>query len=192
MDIHGIGGATPIVPVTQGPQPGRAPAAPVSRETQADNAGVSRGATDGARSSPPVNSPVVGKEEANAPYWQRESSRPSEEGQNVAARRQATEQAATERGDRPGQAPGEPDARDAEALRQFRESLEKSTREVNEFVKPYSNSLSFSVDEDSGKFVVKVVDKETKEVVKQIPSEEMLKLAQSLEQLKGLLIRQKA
>jgi len=40
--------------------------------------------------------------------------------------------------------------------------------------------------------VVKVVDLETKEVIRQIPSPEVLEIAKAVDQLQGLLIRQKA
>ena len=40
--------------------------------------------------------------------------------------------------------------------------------------------------------MVKVVDQSTKEVIRQIPSEEMLAIAKALDSLKGLLVRQTA
>jgi flagellar protein FlaG len=63
---------------------------------------------------------------------------------------------------------------------------------VNEFVKPFNNALNFSVDQESKTTVVKVIDQSTKEVIRQIPSEEMLALAKALDTMKGLLIQQKA
>ncbi|RZI42076.1 flagellar protein FlaG [Herbaspirillum sp. HC18] len=52
-------------------------------------------------------------------------------------------------------------------------------------------NLEFTVDEDSERTVVKVVDQKTKEVLRQIPSEEVLQLSKALDLSKGLLIRQK-
>ena len=54
------------------------------------------------------------------------------------------------------------------------------------------SSLEFSVDNDTNRIVVKVVDNETRELVKQIPMEEMLALAKAMNQLQGLLLRIKA
>jgi flagellar protein FlaG len=54
------------------------------------------------------------------------------------------------------------------------------------------SSLEFSVDTDTNKIVVKVVDNETRELVRQIPMEEMLALAKAMNQLQGLLLRTKA
>lgn len=70
--------------------------------------------------------------------------------------------------------------------------LEDVVKEVNDFIKPINNSLQFSIDDDTGTTVVKVIDSDTDEVIKQIPSEEMLALAKAIGQLKGLLVKQQA
>lgn len=54
------------------------------------------------------------------------------------------------------------------------------------------NSLSFSVDDSTGKTVVKVSDAQTGEMIRQIPSEELLEIARSLDKLQGMLLRQEA
>lgn len=79
---------------------------------------------------------------------------------------------------------------DAESWQEPR--LEDVVKDVNEFIKPINNSLQFSIDDDTGTTVVKVIDRETEEVIKQIPSEEMLALAKAIGQLKGLLVKQQA
>ncbi len=71
-------------------------------------------------------------------------------------------------------------------------SVQEVVKEVNEFVKPFNNSLQFSIDDDTGTTVVKVIDMETEKVIKQLPSEEMLALAKAIGQLKGLLVKQEA
>ena len=63
---------------------------------------------------------------------------------------------------------------------------------IQEFIRETSSDIEFSIDEDSVRTVVKVIDRETEEVIRQIPSQEMLDLAQALDKLQGLLIRQKA
>ena len=73
-----------------------------------------------------------------------------------------------------------------------RQNLQSSIDALNEFIKPQNTSLEFSIDDESGTVVVKVTDKETKEVIKQFPSEEALELAKALDKLKGLLVQQKA
>lgn len=46
-----------------------------------------------------------------------------------------------------------------------------------------SRSLEFSVDEHEGQTIVKVIDKENKDVIRQIPSEEFIKMAQRIDLL---------
>jgi flagellar protein FlaG len=46
--------------------------------------------------------------------------------------------------------------------------------------------------EDSGEAIVRVVDKETNQVVRQIPGQEMLAIRRALDRLQGILIRVKA
>lgn len=75
---------------------------------------------------------------------------------------------------------------------QEEEQLRDAADRTNEFVKGISQSLQFSVDKDTGKTVVKVIDRETDEVIRQIPPKEMLEIAKALDTLKGLIIREKA
>lgn len=73
-----------------------------------------------------------------------------------------------------------------------RQALEVATRKVQQFVETRASELQFSVDETSGARVVRVFDKSTKELIRQIPSQEMLDMASAIESLQGLLIKQKA
>ena len=70
--------------------------------------------------------------------------------------------------------------------------LKSAIDAANEFVKPINSAVQFSMDKESGSTVVKVLDTMTKEVIRQIPSEEMLAIAKALNQFQGLLIKQKA
>ena len=70
--------------------------------------------------------------------------------------------------------------------------LTEAVKTISKAVQEQSRDLEFSIDSDSNTVVVKVVDQGTKEVIRQIPSEEALELAKALEQGQGLLIRQKA
>ncbi len=72
------------------------------------------------------------------------------------------------------------------------QQLESAIRSVQQFVRPMSGSLEFSMDVSTGKTVIKVVDNSTNELIRQIPSEEMLEIARALDRLQGLLVHQKA
>lgn len=73
-----------------------------------------------------------------------------------------------------------------------RSELEEATKAVNEFVSPINSAIQFALDEDSGATVIKVIDIATKDVIRQIPSEEMLSIAKAIDKVKGLLVQQKA
>lgn len=70
--------------------------------------------------------------------------------------------------------------------------VETATKKLQGFVDTVRNDIQFSMDQDSGRSVVKVIDKQTKDVLMQFPSEEALGIAKSLDRLQGLLIKQKA
>ncbi|SBT04209.1 Flagellar protein FlaG protein [Candidatus Accumulibacter aalborgensis] len=73
-----------------------------------------------------------------------------------------------------------------------RAKLEAATQSVREFVEPINSNLEFSVDHDTGETVVKIIDRATKEVIRQMPSEEMLAVAKALDSIKGLFVKQTA
>lgn len=72
------------------------------------------------------------------------------------------------------------------------EEVRNAVEKVKEFVSPVTSDIQFSIDEDTDATVVKIIDRSTKEVIRQIPSQEMLEIAKALDRLQGLLIRQKA
>lgn len=63
------------------------------------------------------------------------------------------------------------------------EQIEAAVSKLSEFVQTNSRQLNFSVDEGSNKQVVKVTDAESGKVIRQIPSEEVLKLSERLQDL---------
>lgn len=69
--------------------------------------------------------------------------------------------------------------------------VEGAVERVSKFVAQTGAEISFSVDEESGLNVVKVIDKASKEVIRQIPSEEMVAIAAALDKLQGLFVRDK-
>jgi flagellar protein FlaG len=71
-------------------------------------------------------------------------------------------------------------------------AVRDAVKKLNETVAPALQTLQFEMDEDSDKLVVKVVDKESKEVIRQMPSEEALAFSKTIDKLQGLVIRQTA
>ncbi|AAZ28367.1 flagellar protein FlaG [Colwellia psychrerythraea] len=58
--------------------------------------------------------------------------------------------------------------------------LEKVAQQLQDFVGEMNRGLEFSVDKDSGRDVIKVIDKTSGDLVKQYPSEEVLTLVAKL------------
>lgn len=71
-------------------------------------------------------------------------------------------------------------------------SAEDAVKRLSSFVASTQSQISFSIDEASGIRVVKIMDTESNEVIRQFPSEEAIRIASALDQLQGLLIKDKA
>jgi flagellar protein FlaG len=70
--------------------------------------------------------------------------------------------------------------------------VKQALEQANNALKSISNNLEFSIDNSTGKTVVRVVDSSTQEVIRQYPSEEMLAIARALDRLQGMLLKEKA
>jgi flagellar protein FlaG len=71
-------------------------------------------------------------------------------------------------------------------------SLAAAVKKLNELVAPTLQNIEFSMDQESDRMVVKVVDTSTQKVLRQIPNEEVLAFSKTLGRLQGLVIRQTA
>jgi flagellar protein FlaG len=69
------------------------------------------------------------------------------------------------------------------------ETTRRVAEAMDRYVRSMQNELEIKVDDESGKIVVKVISNDTGEVIREIPSEEMLKLAAKMEEMAGLLLR---
>jgi len=73
-----------------------------------------------------------------------------------------------------------------------REQIEDAVATIQEFVQSVRRSINFAVDDGSGRVVVKVTDAGSGDVIRQIPSEEALKLAENLSEVRSLLFKAEA
>ncbi len=71
-------------------------------------------------------------------------------------------------------------------------SVEDAVKRISDFIAPTQSEISFSIDKVSGVQVVKIVDSQSNEVIRQFPSKEAIEIARALDKLQGLLIRDKA
>jgi flagellar protein FlaG len=102
---------------------------------------------------------------------------------------------ATARDNAPTQRPPSADGSAAEPVRQTPAAppaevhkIESVTRQIDSFLRSINRSLLFRLDESSGRMVVSICDAETGEVIRQVPGDEALRIAQNIEnRLSGML-----
>lgn len=70
--------------------------------------------------------------------------------------------------------------------------LKQMVEKANESLKLNNSDLQFEMDKESSEMIVKVIDRETKEVIRQFPSVEMIELAKSIEKMQGVLMSRTA
>ncbi|MVW76272.1 flagellar protein FlaG [Pseudomonas xionganensis] len=73
-----------------------------------------------------------------------------------------------------------------------REEVEAAVATIQDFVQSVRRSLNFSLEEGSGRVVVKVTDAGSGDIIRQIPSEEALQLAENLSEVRSLLFKAEA
>lgn len=84
-----------------------------------------------------------------------------------------------------------PVVRQSEAQREIKkDELVKPVQQINEVMNNYG--IHFEMNDEAGKMVIKVVSQETGELIRQIPNEEVLRIAQHLHEMSGLLVREEA
>lgn len=72
------------------------------------------------------------------------------------------------------------------------QEISAALQEIRNTIRPIASELSFSLEQDTGRMLVKIVDTETDEVIRQIPSEELLQISKALDKLQGLLLNNEA
>ncbi|MDU4252642.1 flagellar protein FlaG [Pseudomonas sp.] len=71
-------------------------------------------------------------------------------------------------------------------------ALDSAVSDIQSFVQGIRRNLNFSIDDATGEVVVKVIDAESGKVVRQMPSEEVLKLAARLDDVRSLMFETRA
>lgn len=85
-----------------------------------------------------------------------------------------------------------PQAAEEESTAVTREDVEAAVATIQDFVQSVRRNINFSLEEGSGRVVVKVTDEGSGDLIRQIPSEEALQMAENLEEVRSLLFNAKA
>ena len=80
----------------------------------------------------------------------------------------------------------------SQAAQPSQEVVAKTALQLESFVASMGRDLSFSVDSTTGYHVVRVTNPQTGEVVRQLPSAELLKIAETMQSTGSGLVNQKA
>ena len=75
---------------------------------------------------------------------------------------------------------------------ELKEAAETAMKDIQHFISSQASSVRISKDETSGHMVVQLVDPNSGEVIRTLPSEELLRLARSFEMLGNKMVHQVA
>lgn len=71
------------------------------------------------------------------------------------------------------------------------EDMKILSEEVNNNISLLNSKLKFSYDQETKFFYVSIIDKDTDEIIRQIPSEEMIQLAKNMKEFVGIIFDEK-
>ena len=70
--------------------------------------------------------------------------------------------------------------------------VQQAVEEIQQTMEKLAQNLQFSIDKDTGITVITVLDSQTQEVIRQIPTEEAVSIARTLDKVQGLLFNDQA
>jgi flagellar protein FlaG len=82
------------------------------------------------------------------------------------------------------------DVKDAEAEKFSAGKLQQALQEINNVLAGFSISVQFQIDPDYKELIVKVVDRASGELIRQMPSADVVRMSKAMDDLKGLLFAQ--
>jgi flagellar protein FlaG len=79
-----------------------------------------------------------------------------------------------------------------ESSQELRDAADTAMKDIQHFISSQARSVRISKDETSGHMIVQLLDPGTGEVIRTLPSEELLRLARSFEMLGNKMVHQVA
>jgi len=77
--------------------------------------------------------------------------------------------------------------KNAQEVEPDRQSLDQAVGDINEQVQSFNRKLQFSIDEDADTILIKVIDPETDEVIRQIPAKELVELRKHMDEMGSVI-----
>lgn len=87
--------------------------------------------------------------------------------------------------------PAQENAKLYEQKKLSRDELTQSIQKLTDQIQKFNRDLQFVADEATGKRIVKVIDSNTGNVIRQIPPEEVLRIMQNIDNMSGLIFNNK-
>jgi flagellar protein FlaG len=84
------------------------------------------------------------------------------------------------------------DAKQGEAVKLSAAQTEQSLQEINKVMDALAISVQFQFEPTMAEAIIKVVDQQSGKVIRQFPSEDVVRISKALDNLKGLLFAQTA
>ncbi len=75
--------------------------------------------------------------------------------------------------------------------KELEEDVKESVQDINDIVEKVKEDLAFKIHDKTERLMVQVVNRSTREVIKELPPEEMLDLSARIHEMVGLLIDEK-
>jgi flagellar protein FlaG len=88
--------------------------------------------------------------------------------------------------------PVQPQASVKEFSQDVKQAAEKAMVDIEHFISSQARSVRISKDSSSGHMIVQLVDPTSGEVIRTLPSEELLRLARTFETLGNVMVNQRA
>ncbi|SCZ77819.1 flagellar protein FlaG [Acidaminobacter hydrogenoformans] len=79
----------------------------------------------------------------------------------------------------------------SEAKENAKALMEKVLRDANDMMQGSATHFEFKIHEKSGEIIVKLIEDETNQVIREIPSEKLVEIISNLQELVGLCVDQK-
>jgi flagellar protein FlaG len=79
-----------------------------------------------------------------------------------------------------------------DATKPSREAVESAAKQIQHFVSSMQRQVSISKDDVTGYIKVQIINPDSGEVIRTLPSDELIRIAHSFEQLGNVMVHQKA
>ncbi len=108
--------------------------------------------------------------------------------QTVRTAEGSAEASAAERSVTPNSQPVSEEKTETKTMSLDGERVDRVVKSLNNLAQSLKRKIEFSINDETGQTVIRIVDSENAKVIRQIPPEEMMRLAEHLKDIQGLIL----